>query len=226
MKRVAIFVEGQTEQVLVEDLLRKIATNATLHIEFGEQFRNALLITASPPGQGVTHNVLLVNCKNDEQVKTQILNNYSSMVSAKYDMIVGLRDVYPFPLIDAPKVEKDLGTGLPTGPVPIYMHLGIMEIEAWFLAETTHFERVHAGLTQPRLLAAGWDLLSVPAQQWTHPAAELHAIYSLENLAYKKKKKHALRTVAALSWSELQTSVRARVVEFDSFLSSLELALS
>ena len=225
MKKVAVFVEGQAEQLFSAALIGVLAQAAKLHIEWGEQFRGKLVFRASSPAAGVTHYVMLVNCKNDSQVKTQIRDNYSTLVSAGYSSIIGLRDVHPFAATDVPSLEAALRVGLPVGAIPIKIHLAVMELEAWFIAEDSHFARIAPKLTPAYIASNGFNLLQVPPQQWAPAASVLDAIYALAGYRYKKTANHVKRTIRALSIPQVFSGVRASVPEFDAFLTSLEDAL-
>lgn len=216
-----------TEQVFVSALITYMAQQADLHIQYGHQWKGKLILQAGAPGQGVTHFVLLVDCRAETQVKTQIIDNYQQLQNAGYDAVIGLRDVYPIPLADVPKVEAALAVGLPVGSVPVALHLAITEIETWFLAETTHFAKIDAKLTLALIAQAGVDLLNVPPQQWHHAAAVLDGIYSLVGLRYttnsgSKQPNRVKRTVRALDMDHLLNSVRGKVAELDAFVGSIE----
>ena len=84
---------------------------------------------------------------NDELVQSDIRDSCESLAKKNYQKILGLRDVYPKTFADIPKLELGLKYGIPTKYFPIHIILAIMEVEAWFLAETTHFSRIHPSLT-------------------------------------------------------------------------------
>jgi hypothetical protein len=175
------------------------------------------------PAPGTTDFVLLVNCQTDNQVKTQIRDQYPSLVAAGYSCIIGLRDIYPASHNELPKYKTALLAGLPVeGPVPIHMHLSVLEIEAWFLDELTHFERIDPALTVPVILASGYDVVNTKGEQWEHPAATLDNIYQLVGKRYRKRGRHIQRTVNALSAEEMYMTVPGRAPHFADFLASLE----
>lgn len=223
--KVAIFVEGSTELEFFKALVRALCGRRGIHLEIHSQFGGRLTFQSVEVDIGATIFILLANCNNDEQVKTQIRDNYSSLEAAGYDYIIGLRDIYPSDHCQLPRFQAALSVGLPTGTVPIHMHLSVLETEAWFLDEMTHFERIDAGLTISAIVAAGYDLPNRPGETWQHPAQTLHNIYQLVGKAYKKKTGHIQRTVNALSQEELYVNVRARAPHFNSLITTLESAL-
>lgn len=227
MRKVAIFVEGQTEQIFTATLVRKIADAAHLDIQFAYQEKNGLIYEGGARNPNVTHFVLLVDCRGDAQVKSQILDNYASLQNAGYQAVIGLRDVYPELQSAVSQIEAALLLGLPTGKIPIHMHLAIMEVESWFLAEVTHLPRIHKKLTADLAKANGVDLHAVPPQQWVHPAEVLDTIYKLVGCRYTKKRKNVQRTIDALSLDALLgTEMQAVLPEFSRYVSSVKTALS
>ena len=77
MKKFAVFVEGFTEQEFVIRLLRKLAGEKQLRFEIYDQHRGYLQLRSfiQHPEEIPEWNVLIANCNNDEQVKTQIFDN-------------------------------------------------------------------------------------------------------------------------------------------------------
>lgn len=229
MKKVAIFVEGMTEQEFAVQFITALANNSGLHIALGNQWKGKIQITGTTPEGNVDLYVLIIDCANDVQVKTQIVDQYPSLVMAGYTAIIGLRDVYPYKHVDIPNIQKYLAVGLPNGPVSPQMHLAVMEIEAWFLGETTHFTRIHRDLTIPFIVSKGFDVEKIPCDSWEHPAEILDAIYQLVNARYskdgRKTRRRVLRTTRALSMEDLYLTVRGRIPALDGFISSIETAL-
>ncbi|MES2368812.1 MAG: hypothetical protein V4554_04880 [Pseudomonadota bacterium] len=229
MKKVAIFVEGMTEQEFAVQFITALADSSRLHIVLGNQWRGKIQITGTSPEGSVDLYVLIVDCANDVQVKTQIVDQYPSLVAAGYTDIIGLRDVYPCKHTDIPKIQKYLALGLPNGLVSPQMHLAVMEIESWFLGETTHFARIHNDLTVPFIVSKGFDIDKLPCDSWEHPAKVLDDIYQLVGARYatngRKTRRRVLRTTKALSMENLYITVRQQTPALDGFISSVEDAL-
>jgi hypothetical protein len=62
-----------------------------------------------------------------------------------------------------------------------------MEIEAWFLAEFSHFPRLDSDLTLETIRSNfGFDPSVDDMQLRNHPSQDIHRIYSLVGLEYKK----------------------------------------
>lgn len=224
-RKVAVFVEGMTEVVLTRALLKALCGRRGCTLELWRQYKNRLVLSSSEPTSGAQSFVLLVDCSCDAQVKSQIIQQYPTLVTAGYDRIIGLRDIYPNTHADVPHVQAALGVGLPVGSVPIEMHAAVLETEAWFLDELTHFARVEPRLTPGFLGASGFDVAGQVGADWPAPADALDRIYKLVGFRYSKKGKHVRRTVSALSLEELYLTVPKRAPSFAGFLASLERGL-
>lgn len=207
-RKLAIFVEGQTERIFLENLIREIA--GTKEITFspavvrGEHI--AILSESVPKSstRSTPYFVLLVDCQNDERVKTVVLEQRKYLANRDYSLILGLRDLYPTPLSDLQKIKSKLAYGVPTAGVPTHILLAVAEVEAWFLQEHTHFQRIDEALDVSKFKANfGFDPRAESAETVEPPAALLHRIYSSVGKAYRKDRKRVERTVAALDFAEV-----------------------
>lgn len=225
MTKVAVFVEGQTEAELTVKLLFALCGRRGITIDLHKQHGGTLHFLQSHGQHGAAFSALVADCSTDGQVKTQIRDRYTSLVAQGYTRIVGVRDVYPLLRAEIPALEAAKNVGMPTGPVPIDLHFAVMEVEAWFLDEITHFERIHPNLTVPRLTLEGFDVANRHGHTWDHPAETLNNIYQLEGRAWKKTGDHIRRTVQALSMDSFYINARARSQSLSDFIGSLESAL-
>lgn len=225
MRKVAIFVEGKTEAELIANVLVALCGNKGVTIEMQRQQCGVLHYIEARGSTASPFFALIANCNNDGQVLTQIRDRYASLVAAGYTRIIGLRDVYPHQRPDIQKIRDAIDPLLPVGGVPVGLHLAVLEIEAWFLDEITHFERIHPKLTIARILSAGFDIQSNFGETWAHPADTLHQIYKLEGLAYQKKAHQITRTVEALCMDQFYVTAQNRSASLASFIGDLEAAL-
>lgn len=221
-KKIAIFVEGLTEQEFTIRLIAELAGKQNVAFEIQRQDKGHLsFVELRSPRTPAIH-VLVANCCTDNQVKSQIADQFSSLQSAGYSLIVGLRDVYPLGHVDIAKLQASLNVGLPVGITAIHMHLAILEIEAWFLEEITHFARIDPLLTMPTIIASGFDYLNERAADLPNPALVLDSIYKSVGKRYQKKAKHIHRTVNALSYEDMYVHVPNKSPSLKMFISSLE----
>ncbi|MFZ6780629.1 hypothetical protein ACO0LD_27675 [Undibacterium sp. Ji83W] len=225
-KKIAIFVEGYTEQEFTIRLVTEIAGLRGVTFELQEQFQGILQakgMKSQDPNNEFY--VLIVNCCTDNQVKSQIRDQYNSLSTNGYSKIIGLRDVFPFTHTDLSNLRAVLTAGLPCGSTPIDIHLAEMEIEAWFIDERTHYEQIDSTMTVSEIVNRGFDIVGVQGHQWPNPAQTLHAIYKAWGKSYTKKAKHRVRTIDAIDMTEIYVNVRPNAPTLDQFINSIELSL-
>lgn len=208
-KKLALFVEGQTEQLFMKAFLEEVAgaKNIEFQTEVYGPSGSILKLRQATPGTDPTHPqyfALLVNCQNDERVKSVVLDQRASLSRAGYSMILGLRDLFPIPLSKLESVKMNLRYGVPTSGVPTHILLAVAEVEAWFLQEASHFTRIDERLNTTEFRTKfGFDPENDSAELVERPAEMLHMIYSSVGKAYKKKKAHVERTVQVLDYATL-----------------------
>lgn len=225
MAKIAVFVEGQTESELVIRMLDMLCGKRGIRIELHEQFGGTLQLVAHAGSAAGQFFALVANCCNDGQVNSQIRDRYAKLIQQGYTHIIGIRDYYPKDRTKLARFQSEMIKHLPAGPIPVDLHLAIMEIEAWFLDETSHFERIDKSLTIDQIKASGFDVEARVGESWDRPAETLNSIYRIAGKAWNKSAKHVARTVDALCMDSLYVSARARSPSLDSFFSSLEAAL-
>ena len=225
MKKLAIFVEGQTELFLVQRLLLELFGYGGISIESqgmrGKRVHE-LKGRGAPPDKNV-HYALIVDCSTDGRVKPAILERAGKLQSVGFELIIGLRDLFPTPLAKLEELKKGLATGLNGAPVPLKIFIAIMEIESWFLGENIHFKKLHKTLTPQHIHSlVGFNPETDNPETIYHPSSTLDAIYSTVGLQYKKKAAHCLRTIDALDFENLYVSVRARAKSLEDFVNEIE----
>jgi hypothetical protein len=212
MTKLAIFVEGQTEQAFLEKLCEAIAGVGNLQIVLKKAYggakcpRRFVEIRAdSPQNSNTQFHVMIVDSSGDNSVKSDVRDQYDSLTREGYTAIIGIRDVFPdFARSDINALRRGLTTYIKTKPIEVKFVLGVMEIEAWFLAEDTHFSRIDPSLTPAAVFnALGFAPGQVDTQLRDHPADDLHKIYSLVGLAYRKHRNQVERTVNALDYTRI-----------------------
>jgi hypothetical protein len=232
--KIAIFVEGQTEQLFAERLIEEIAGRKRVTITkrraVGGGQSGARKITTLETSNGVNNRyfAVLVDCGADNRVKSDIRDNYDKLVDAGFGFIIGIRDVYPdFSHSEIPKLRSGLNYKLKTVPVQVLFVLGIMEIEAWFMSEYTHFERLNAELTIPRIRTQfGFDPSHDNLELRDRPAEDLKRIYSLANISYDKKKANTSLTLNTLSYETLYLTLPARIPDLKALIEHVDQFLS
>ena len=231
MNRLAVFVEGYTEAVFVEKLIEEIAGQNKVLIEHRKirggrtTPRRMWALKASKP-TGEEYYVLLLDCGGDELVKTRIQEEHDNLTKKGYSRLIGIRDVRPtFTHGDIPKLEAGLPKYIKTSLAPVVFILSIMEIEAWFLAEATHFPRIEPSITVAAISAnIGFDPENDDMEQRLCPADDLNACYALGGKAYVKH--HAKITVDALDYALIYTELRSKINYLDRLISVIDAFLT
>lgn len=232
MKKLAIFVEGATEGEFVEKLLEEVAGANKLTIEYraisggGRAPRSIRTIRAANHATGRDYYILIFDCGGDQQVKTRIVEEHENLSRTGYSQIIGIRDVRPqFGRADVPKLEMGLRTRVKTSLVPVDFVLSIMELEAWFLAEETHYSRIDPAITVAAIKAGlGFDVATDDLSIRGHPAKDLDDCYKIGGKTYAKGPSNP--TIAALDFAHLYTNVRSRVPYLDRLLAHIDYFLT
>lgn len=230
MKKLAVFVEGLTEQVFVQRLLTEIAGRHRMaftvrKMSGGATGRRFIELESSRP-EGATHYALIYDCSGDSTVLSDMRDQYATLAQSGYSRILGLRDLYPVPLQKKQQVMDAMARNLPTGSVPARMILAVMEIEAWFLAEETHYSKIDPALTIEVVANALGDSPGIiDMEAVLHPAGTLDTIYQVAGKRYckdRKIRKRIERTVEALDWAHLYVTVSQRIDALKSLCNDLD----
>jgi len=228
MKKLAIFAEGQTEQLFSERAVIYCAGEKqyeiTKHSASGGSKQNPRIIEIGAESDNVEYFILIIDCGTDSRVKSDIIERYPALIKAGYEKIIGIRDVYPsVQYSDLSKLRTGLKEKLPNGALPISFILGVMEIEAWILAEHTHLQKFNSKLTVDRIKSElGIDLLHENLSQRAIPSKDLANIYWLESIEYDKSKKIVSQILEVLDQSQLRHAVSDNFEDLLTFYCELE----
>lgn len=212
MNKLAIFAEGQTEEIFAQHLVSFLGSDIELDIQIervsgGRGSRNRV-IQLRAAGDSRDFFVLIVTCGQDDHVKSDLLDRYQGLVDAGYNKIVAIKDLFPKPREEEELVREGFEILLPVKPVHPVLVLAVMEIEAWFLAEHTHFNQIRQDLTMDLICTKlGFDPSVDDMQNREHPANDLENAYFLVLLNYHKTRAHVERTVDAIDFPSITTDV-------------------
>jgi hypothetical protein len=228
MKKIALFVEGQTELVFAKELVRHLALArrlciSTAKFEGGKNHARHLVEFKMGKHRSVAQAyVMIYDCGGDERVKTDIIEQLPGLSRAGYACVIGIRDVYPNGA-HLEQIRRFLYAGIPKTPTEVRICLAVQEVEAWFLAEEHHYARMRPGfrLWQASEIA-GIDLAHESTEGIPHPAQTLREIYTTMGFGYRKSKMQVERLVEHLDYQNLICNVRRRVPSFGSLVEELE----
>lgn len=223
MKRAAIFVEGQTEAVFVRALLQEMAGARGVSFLGEKQFGGVFQQEYRSENTGAEFEVLIANCCNDGKVVSSIRERYISLVAAGYQLILGLRDLFPFTPGDLARLQTGMASVMPTGGIPAHVVVAVAEVEAWFIEEVTHFARVHIDLTEEAIEhATGYKLSDRVAETLPHPADTLDKAYQIVGFSWKKRLNQVERTVQSLDYDFLLGDVPNHSASFTEFIAHVD----
>ena len=202
MRKIAIFVEGQTELITIREfILRKYCSIVSFECFdlFGKGTLKPAEYNYKSPDADVYYRI--INIGNDQKVLSAILERESSLFKQGFEKIIGVRDMYSKEYRDfADKIDIDLNNKIinftnkkiekSVNHEKIFLCFSIMEIEAWFLALYRVLTNINENLTAPKINEhLKFDLTVIdPETHFFHPAAILNNIYNLEDLQYDKHK--------------------------------------
>lgn len=225
MKKLAVFVEGQTEQIFIKRLIEEVAgaNNVILSIQSVSTNKIVSLSGQSATDDKAKYFVLIYDCQCDKKVKSSILDNRERLSKAGYSSIFGLFDLYPAPLSDLPRVQLSLYKYIPTAGIEIKLYLAIAEIEAWFLQDASHYQKISPQLTADRVRdISGFDPQVDSAESLPEPAKTLKSIYNSAGRGYDKSRAHVQRTVDALDIELLCITASPLIPSFASLYGDLD----
>lgn len=228
MNRLAVFVEGYTEVLFIERLISEIAGANNVLIEFskirggGRAPRSMSVVRAARRMTDERYYVLVVDCGGDALVKTRIQEEHARLTAKGYSKIIGMRDVRPnFTYTEIPKLEAGLKKYVKTSLIPVEFVLAVMEVEAWFLAEFSHFTRIDPAITVDAIRTKlAFDPVSDDMALRTNPTDDLRAAYMISGKDYKKG--DAATTVAALDYEHIYFGLRQRIPHLQRLVTNIE----
>jgi hypothetical protein len=193
----AIFAEGYTEVEFDSRLIQEIASTRAITIESRKirggstvPRRSEIITTTHTDGVGdlTTHRFLLFDCGGEDLVKSRMIEEYAGLEHAGYEEIICHRDVAPnFTHSEISRLEALLPLYVRTKPITVKFVLSVMEVEAWFLSEHTHFQKIAPTITTAAIAAAlKFDPSKDDMRQRIAPGVDLENCYALGGKVYDK----------------------------------------
>jgi hypothetical protein len=229
MKKIAIFVEGETELEFVSKFLKKVIGQKNIAIDsykcFGGKKTNRwdeLLAKSSITDE--KYYALIYVSGTDNQVNHDIKRKYPTLKAQGFNQIIGLRDLRgeqngrEMSLTDLPKLElASKVVEKHCSPLPTYIVIAVMEIETWFLAEINHYACIDAKLTKTKILSKidnlGFNPYSEDLTLRLKPAEDLKNLYQIVGKSYSKKRVHRDRTIECLDYTNIYINLKNRIVK-------------
>jgi len=228
MKKIALFVEGQTDQIFTEKLIREIigkhGFSITKYKFLGgkNNIRRPLWLTTQNTNVDKEYYFVIYDCGGDDKVQSDIRERLDTLREESFSLVIGIRDVYPETNIE--KLRKYLYRYIDQKTdVPVKIILAVNEIEAWFLAEETHYPRISKKISfETANKIAGIDVCKDNTESISHPSDILKQIYMKGGTTYDKSKEKVQRTVDVLNYENLYMNVRSRNNSLNELLTCLD----
>lgn len=238
-RKIAVFVEGQTELVFVREFLAKWFSYDTNLIGFDcyNLLRSEFCDTSYTFGSlGSENYYMIVNVGNDCSVLSKIRDRIQQLDNLGYQVVIGLRDMYSAQYIIDAKGRKIDNTitrlhieavreqieHMPKGEM-VKFHFAIMEVEAWLLGMCQFLQGINPRLTPEYILQqTNIDLFKDPETTLFHPAAELERIYGLAGRTYDKHEADIASVMANLQLEDFIFLIKSEKCNtFKTFTDSL-----
>jgi Domain of unknown function (DUF4276) len=239
MKKIAIFVEGQTELIFVREYLLKQFEYQGIDLECRNLFKDEKIQSAEYDfsNEDAETHFQIINVGSDVNVLPRILNREQLLWNAGYERIIGLRDMYSDKYIEEmgqprriiPELILEFIEGANEAieqkavmPQNIKFHFAIMELEAWFLGIPDLWER--KGISNQSIKdKLGFDLSEIdPETTFLHPAETIKDILKIINEPYRKQAGEVESLVSYIEkqdFEDLQNSQKCN--SFKEFTSNL-----
>jgi hypothetical protein len=230
MKKIAFFVEGQTEQIFISALLTHLFGNHKIVIKthkmrkLHHNINIENLITDEPK----EYYIMIYDCGTDEKVKSDILDNCQKLQKSGYTCIIGLQDFFNPKRqkkgITVQQLKKGLNFSLEQ-LIPTEIFLAVQEIESWIIAEEKHYESILPGFKIENINAiTGINIQTGNSEEIPHPAVVLDKIYKAggRTSGYSKKEYVVKDIISNLDFTNLYFNVRNRNNSLNEFLTYLD----
>ncbi|PTB26385.1 hypothetical protein C9I56_23350 [Paraburkholderia caribensis] len=231
MYKIAFFVEGKTEMLLIERMIEQFARPNPVYIKMMEARGGGKdgRVPLSYKAIGITKQqnneqfyVLICDCGGEDNVKPRIDEEHKNLHEQGYELIIGIRDVRPkFGIATLPSLKVIMNTAIDKNLIPVRFILPLAEVEAWFLSEHTHFPRIHPSITAQTISQTlGFNPAADDMTIRSNPADDLDDCYRIGNRAYNKSK--AKRTINALDMNEVRANLPNRIPELKKLVKTVE----
>ena len=241
MKKIAIFVEGETESDFIKRLLVEIIGEHNITITTNKMVggnnksgipRTINLRFQSEINQADFQAIIYIS-GHHENVDSDIREQRNVLIAQGFSKIIGLKDLRReqegrrFTLADLPKVE--LGSRITeriSQPIPTKIITAVMEIETWFLAETNHYICVDDRLTEEFITSKTTELGFNPyfddLTQLEEAVESLQAVYKLVGRQYGKKPESRTKTINCLDLDHLRNTVGKKISQVKDLFDNIE----
>jgi len=232
VKKLSIFVEGQTEQLFMEKLILEIAGQHNVNLELfsatgGNNIPRKITIIKSCDKMVKKYYVQIINSSTDNRVSSDINDSFNNLEKQGFSKIIGLLDVYPKQVTDYTKLNSISNSMLrQSAQTSSKIIFSITEIETWFLKEINHLKSFNSILdTQYIKNKLGYDLINDDLEndvRYHHASNVLDKIYNLVGRTYDKKKNKVQSLVNNIDYENLYINLRDNLISLNNLINELD----
>ena len=230
MKKIAFFVEGQTEQIFISEFLNQFFSEHKKVIKTRQmrKLHGNVSIESITTNEPKDYFIVIYDCGTDGKVKSDILENSQKFKESGFYYIIGLQDFFNPQRkktgVTVQQLKKGLNFGLDQ-VIPTEIFLAVQEIEAWFIAEENHYEAILPDFSLDSINAiAGINIKTDDSEKISHPAVLLDKIYKAggRTSGYSKNEHIVRDIVRRLDFTNLYLNVRKRNNSLNELLTCLD----
>ena len=237
MRKICVFVEGQTEQIFVREFLLKWYEYDHIAIECFQIVRSDTY-----PAEYEVHSknaetfYQIVNVGNDNRVLSILLERVGGLKKRGFERIIGLRDMYGKAYRDRSRpgvIDDELNQSfislakdsieakLASDASLVSFHFAIMEIEAWMLAMYPSLLKKFPELKEDDLRKV-YNIDEDVERTVYHPADTLNEVFQMAGSSYEKHKSDAYSIVSCMDKEDFETLLNSgKSQTFKSFVEAL-----
>lgn len=233
MSKCVLFVEGQSEQIFVRELLLHRFNWDASQLAIRCYMLNAESLESAEYDYGeddATHFFQLIDAHGDIKVVSAIKARAPRMVKAGFDMIVGLRDMYSraYREMSPNSVSVELNQefidmaqeGIDKAGLSehVRIHFAIMEVETWMLALLEKWKGDVSMDDIKQFFDPEADIEKV-----FHPYIVMKGITSMMGDPYEKHKDQVNAIMAKINWEDYEELYESgRCPSFNAFLDTIK----
>lgn len=224
MKKIAFFVEGQTEMMFVHNFLRDYLQGKSIKFDKYKIRKNKIIvIQCERIGEDEEYNISIFDVGNDEGVFGAVSERSEQLITQHgYSYIFGIRDLYPGKIENLEGMIQRFANMAKSKNLEenTYYAIAVQELEGWFFLDHHCICRYNDRVPTEEIIQRLGDGLNFP-EQIAHPASLLNSILSKYGSGYDKKKSECHGITNAIDFNILVGNMK-KSPSFEKLLSKID----
>lgn len=223
MKKIAFFVEGQSERIFIEHFLNDYLAPTDFKIDsYRIVAKNLISISKGLDYKNPSYMFLIYDVGNDERVASAIRERAPKLFEDGFHAVIGVRDLHP-QTIDMLEDIKQAFNSIFISFLhkdKIHLSIPVTEIEAWFLADYKLYERLDSQLTSENINnRLSVDIVNDNIEDYRNPATQIDKIFKIIDRSYSKHEHETYSICSRIDFCELcfEESCYSRIQRFKEF---------